>query len=136
MVFKPWDERKRTRMHLQPDVQGRLWPSPGVRAVAFQPAPLPGAGRGLPVQFVIGTTETYDRLNEVSQAFLDKAMATGMFVFMDTDLKIDKPQTMLDIDRDKAAQLGLTMRDVGSPWGRCWGAAMSTISILPDAPTR
>ncbi len=117
MVLKPWDERKRTASMLQPVVQQKLGGIAGVRAVAFQPSPLPGAGRGLPVQFVIETTEPFDRLNDVSQALIGKAYASGQFAFLDTDLKIDKPQITVGIDRDKAAQLGLTMRDVGSSLG-------------------
>ena len=67
MVLKPWDERKRTQMQLQMPLQMQLGGIAGARAVAFQRAPLPGAGRGLPVQFVIGTTDPYDQLNEVQQ---------------------------------------------------------------------
>ena len=117
MVMKPWDERKRTSMVLQPDVQRRLGELSGVQAVAFLRPPLPGAGRGLPVQFVIGTTESYDRLDEVSQALIAKARASGVYAFVDTDLKIDKPQTTVEINRDKTALLGLTMRDVGGSLG-------------------
>ncbi len=117
MVLKPWDERKRTTLDLQPLVQMQLGGIAGVRGVAFQPSPLPGSGRGLPVQFVVGTTESFQRLDEVSQALMAKAYASGMFAFLDTDLKIDKPQTTVEIDRDKAAQLGLTMRDVGNALG-------------------
>jgi len=120
MVFKPWNERTRTAMQMQPMVQKELGGISGVQVVAFQNPPLPGA-RGLPVQFVIGTTEPFDRLNEVSQTLMDKARASGMFVFVDTDLKIDKPQTVVEIDRDKASQLGLTMRDVGSALGSMLG---------------
>jgi multidrug efflux pump len=120
MVFKPWDERKRTTMQLLPDVQGRLSRIPGARTVAFLRPPLPGSS-GLPVQFVIGTTEPFERLDEVSTAFMDKARATGIFAFLDNDLKIDKPQTVVDIDRDKAAQLGLSMRDVGGALGSLLG---------------
>ncbi len=90
------------------------------RSAAFLRPPLPGSS-GLPVQFVIGTTESYERLNEVSQAFLGKAYASGMFAYLDNDLKLDKPQTTVDIDRDKAAQLGLTMRDVGGALGSMLG---------------
>jgi multidrug efflux pump len=113
MVLKPWDERSRTAMSVQPELQIRLGEIAGAQAVAFQPAALPGTGHGLPVQFVIGTTESYERLNEVSLALMEKAYASGMFMFVDTDLKIDKPQTIVEFDRDKASQLGLTMRDVG-----------------------
>ncbi len=80
--------------------------------MAFQPPPLPGS-IGLPVQFVIGTTEPFERLNEVAQQFLQEARQSGMFIFLDCDLKIDNPQSNLIIDRDKTAQLGLKMSDVG-----------------------
>lgn len=121
MVMKPWDERKRTVMQIYPEVQMRLFGIAGVRAVAFQPSPLPGSGGGLPVQFVVGTTEPFARLNETSQTLMAKAYASGMFAFIDTDLKIDKPQVTVEIDRDKAAQLGLTMRDVGDVLGAMLG---------------
>ncbi|MEJ2683408.1 MAG: efflux RND transporter permease subunit [Candidatus Sulfobium sp.] len=121
MVLKPWDERKRTSMQLQPIVQRQLGKIAGVRCVAFLRPPLPGAGRGLPVQFVIGTTDSFDRLNAVSQSLLDKARATGMFAYIDTDLKIDKPQTTIEFDRDKAAQMGLTMSDIGGAVGSMLG---------------
>ena len=117
MVMKPWNERTRTSMELQPDIQNRLGDLSGVRAVAFLRPPLPGGGRGLPVQFVIGTTESYERLDRVSQALMDEARASGMFAYVDSDLKIDKPQTTVEIDRDKAAQLGLKMRDIGDALG-------------------
>jgi multidrug efflux pump len=80
--------------------------------VAFQPPPLPGS-IGLPVQFVIQTTEPFSRLNDIAQAFLGEAVKSGMFIFLDTDLKLDEPQSVVTIDRDKTAQLGLKMSDVG-----------------------
>ncbi len=113
MVFKPWDERKRTSNQLQPMVQHLFNQIAGARVAAFQKPSLPGGGSGLPVQFVITTTDSYDKLNEVSQSLLDEARKSGLFVYLDTDLKIDKPQTTVQLDRDKAAQLGLTMADVG-----------------------
>ena len=121
MVLKPWDERNRTSMQLQPEVQTQLGGIPGVRAVAFLRPPLPGGGRGLPVQFVVGTTDSYERLDGVSKALMDKARASGMFAYLDSDLKIDQPQTTVEIDRDKAAQMGLTMQDVGGALGSMLG---------------
>ena len=113
LALKPWDERARTTNQIQPVLQQQINNSvAGVRAVVFQPPPLPGAF-GLPVEFVIVTTEPFERLNEVAQDFLRQAVATGEFFFLDTDLKIDQPQTSVVIDRDKTAQLGLTMSDVG-----------------------
>ncbi len=121
MVLKPWDERKRTAMQLQPEVQQQLSGIAGVQAVAFQRPPLPGGGRGLPVQFVIGTTDPFDQLNKVTQTLMDKARSSGLFVYLDSDLKIDKPQIAVKIDRNMAAQLGLTMDDVGSALGSMLG---------------
>ena len=117
MVLKPWEERKRSAMLLQHDFQAKLGTVAGVRGAAFMPNSLPGAGRGMPLQFVIGTTDSFDRLYEVSDNFLQKARATGLFAYIDTDLKLDKPQAVLEIDKDKAAQLGLTMKDIGDSLG-------------------
>ncbi|HEX3859548.1 MAG TPA: efflux RND transporter permease subunit [Pseudolabrys sp.] len=113
MVFTPWDERKQTTNQLQPVVQQQLSSIAGVRAAAFQLPPLPGSS-GLPVQFVLETTDAFPRLNEVAQAFLQDAVKSGMFIFLDSDLKIDSPQSVVQIDRNKTAQLGLKMSDVGA----------------------
>jgi multidrug efflux pump len=112
-VLKPWDERTLTANELQPVIQEEMNGIAGVRVAAFQPPPLPGSS-GLPVQFVIGTTESFDQLNTVMQQFMQEAQKSGMFIFLDTDLKYDQPQSQVDIDRDKTALLGLTMQDVGS----------------------
>lgn len=120
MVTKPWDERKRTTMQLNPMVQMKLNSIAGARAAAFLRPPLPGTS-GLPVQFIIGTTNSFENLNEISQNVLAGAYRTGLFAYVDTDLKIDKPQTILRINREKAAQMGLTMRDVGGQLGAMLG---------------
>ena len=112
MVFKPWDQRSKTTNELQPVLQQELNKVAGVRIAAFQPPALPGSF-GLPVQFVIVTTDPFARLNEVAQQFLQQALRSGMFIFLDCDLKIDNPQSEITIDRDKTAQLGLKMSDVG-----------------------
>src|SRR5580658_2124991 len=113
MVFKPWDQRSKTTNVLQPVVQQEVGKIAGIRTAAFQPPALPGSF-GLPVQFVLITTDPYERLNTVSQAFLQEAQKSGMFIFRDSDLKFDNPQSDIIIDRDKTAQLGLRMSDVGS----------------------
>jgi multidrug efflux pump len=112
MVFKPWDQRVQTTNTLQPIVQQELNKIAGVRIASFQPPALPGAF-GLPIQFVLVTTDPFERLNDVAQPFLQQALASGMFIFLDCDLKIDDPQSTVTIDRDKTAQLGLKMSDVG-----------------------
>lgn len=113
MVLKPWDDRQRTTDQIQPIVQNMLNEITGGIIAAFQRSPLPGAGRGLPLQFVIQTTHAYDQLNDVALNIKEQALKTGMFAFLDSDLKIDKAQTSIAIDRDKASLLGINMQNVG-----------------------
>jgi multidrug efflux pump len=113
MVLKPWNERKATAAQLLPGVTQELGHIAGLRPALFQPPPLPGAF-GLPVQFVIQTTEPFDRLNGIASAFAQEAQKSGMFFFIDNDLRYDLPQSTVVIDRELTAQLGLTMKDLGS----------------------
>lgn len=121
MVMKPWDKRDRTTAVLQPLVQKDMSQITGSRVVSFLPPPLPGTTGALPVQFVIGTAQPFDKLNEVSQKFMQEAQQSGMFIFLDNDLKLDQPQSTVTIDRDKAAALGLQMSDIGSSLGAMLG---------------
>jgi multidrug efflux pump len=117
MVFKPWDERKRTTNQLQPQIQKELDKIAGARIAAFQRPSLPGGGSGLPVQFVVQTTESFEKLNTLTQTLMQKARESGAFMFLDTDLKIDRAQTSIILNRDKISELGLTMQDVGNALG-------------------
>jgi multidrug efflux pump len=121
VVLKPWSERRRSSKSVQEDIQQKLSGIAGVDGVAFLPPALPGGGEGLPVQFVIGTTDAPDRLDEVASALLDRARSSGLFMFVDKDLKIDKPQVGLSLDREKAAQMGLSMQQVGGALGSMLG---------------
>ncbi len=114
MIFKPWDERKLTTNDIQPDLQKKLNGIAGAKIAAFQLPSLPGGGSGLPIQFVIQTTQPFDELNVLIQKIVEKAHESGIFLFVDPDLKIDKAQATVEINRDKAAEFGLTMQDVGN----------------------
>ncbi|MET4213467.1 MULTISPECIES: efflux RND transporter permease subunit [unclassified Bradyrhizobium] len=111
-VLKPWDKRTATTKTLQPELQNLLNDIAGTRSVAFQPSPLPGSN-GLPIQFVIGTTGSFNELDEVARNFMAEALKTGQFIFLDNDLKVDKPKSTVVFDRDKAGDLGLKMSDLG-----------------------
>jgi len=120
VLFKPWDKRKRSAHEIQQDLQARWGGVAGGRVAAFQFPALPGSS-GLPVQFVITTTEPFENLNTVAQAVLDKANKDGKFYFADVDLKIDSPQAKVDVDRDKLATLGLTQQDFGNAMAAALG---------------
>src|ERR1700677_4099028 len=119
IVLKPLAERKSAN-EIQQTLQERLNSVAGQKIVVFQLPSLPGAS-GLPVQFVIKTTESALRLTEVSSDFLAETLKSGMFMFFDTDMKYDLPQSVIEIDRDKAAQLGLSMTQIGASLGSVLG---------------
>jgi multidrug efflux pump len=109
-VFKPWQERTRTTQEiLNQDIQPGVSKISGLQVGAFMLPALPSAGGFLPIEFVIGTTEPVQNLAEVSQAVLDRAFASHRFIFLNTDLKINKPRQEVIVDRDKAALLGIDM---------------------------
>jgi multidrug efflux pump len=112
VLFKTWDQRHRSAGQLQMLLQNEWNKIPGARVAAFQFPALPGS-QGFPIQFVITTTEPIENLNEVATQVLDKARASGMFWFVDSDLKLDKPQQTVDVDRDMVSDLGLTQQNVG-----------------------
>src|SRR5882757_9649781 len=120
LALPPRDKRKMGTNELQQQLSQALSGLAGQKIAVFQPPSLPGAF-GLPIQFAITTTEPAARLNEVSQEFLATAVKSGMFMFIDTDLKFDLPQSVIEIDRDKTAQLGLTMNQVGTALGSLLG---------------
>jgi multidrug efflux pump len=120
VVFKPWDQRNQSAHELQQELQQKWNGIAGARVAAFQFPPLPGA-QGLPIQVVITTTEPFDNLNDVASEVLAKAQASGKFYFIDSDLKVDKPQATVSLDRDMITSLGLTQQDVGAALGGALG---------------
>jgi multidrug efflux pump len=120
VLFKSWDKRSRSAHEIQTELQAKWNNVAGGRVAAFQFPALPGSS-GLPVQFVITTTEPFENLNTVAQAVLDKARKDNKFYFADVDLKIDTPQARVEVDRDKLATLGLTQQDFGNAMGAALG---------------
>lgn len=111
--LKPWGQRKRTAAQILPEVQKRVSAIPGVQSFGVLPPALPGGGT-FPIEFVIASTASEDELLGFAQQLQAKAMASGKFYFPpQIDVKIDQPQTELVIDREKVAQLGLNLAEVG-----------------------
>jgi multidrug efflux pump len=120
MGTKPWSERSRTTEEILPEVFGKAGSIPGIRVIATTPAPLPGGGQ-FPVEFVIASTAEPRELLDFANQLVAKAFASGLFVFADTDLKYDMPQTEIVFDRDKVASLGLNLQQVGADLGTMLG---------------
>ncbi|MGQ3888832.1 efflux RND transporter permease subunit [Legionella sp. CNM-1927-20] len=114
MVLKPWDQRERTQFALKKPLQDKLDQVTGLKAFAIIPPPLPGGGGGTPIQFVIKTTNDFQTLFEISNQLMARAQKSGYFIFLNNSLKFNRPEIVLQINRAKAADLGLDMQDIGS----------------------
>jgi multidrug efflux pump len=129
ITLKPWDQRTRDATTIQRALQGQLNSVAGQKIAAFLPPALPGA-QGLPIQFVLKSSQPISSLYPLAQKFLADATNSGMFLFVDSDLKVDSPQVAIEIDRDKAAQLGLSMDQVGSALGGLLGGGYTNYFSL------
>jgi multidrug efflux pump len=114
LVTKPWDERERTIFQILPEVQAKLSRIPGIQMFAVTPPALPGGG-DFPVEFVLASTAEPEQILDFARQLQLKAMQSGLFAFPPIiDVKIDQPQSEIVIDRDKVADLGLNLQDVGA----------------------
>jgi len=114
LVTKPWDERERSIFEILPEVQRGLHNIPGIRMFPVTPPALPGGGQ-FPVELVIASTAETDQVLQLVQQLQLKAMQSGMFAFPPIiDVKIDQPQTEFIIDRDRVADLGLNLEQIGA----------------------
>lgn len=113
MVLKPWDKRQRSQFELKQPLQEKLDQVTGLKSFAIVPPPLPGGGRGTPLQFVVTTTNDFQSLLDVSDKLINEARRSGLFIYLDNSLKFNQPKLTLDIDRSKASDLGLDMQEVG-----------------------
>ncbi len=120
LTVKPWSERKRTTEQIVGEVFAKVTAIPGIQVIATTPSPLPGSGQ-FPVEFVIASTVGPEELIGFAHQIVGKAFASGLFMFADTDLKFDQPQTEIVFDRDKVASLGLNLQQVGADLGTLLG---------------
>lgn len=111
--MKPWSERDISQFEVQPQLDQELKNVTGLQTAVFPRPSLPGSGGGLPFQFVITTGEDYERLNDVANDLLGQAMQSGNFMFLQKSIDFDRPVTRIKVDRDRVADLGLSMQDVG-----------------------
>jgi multidrug efflux pump len=116
----PVSQRKRSCDQLAAYLSGKLASIPGVRVIATTPPALPG-GSNFPIEFVISSTQEPKQLLEAANDLVKTAMASGIFIYADTDLKYDQPQVEIVFDRNKVAALGLDLQKVGADLGTLLG---------------
>src|SRR5580704_11971446 len=112
MVTKPWSQRKKTAQQLLVESIGPLSKIPGIRVIPLTPPPLPGGGN-FPVEFVITSAAEPRQLIDFANQLVRKAFESGLFIFADTDLKFDQPQSEVVFDRDKLRSQGVDLTQAG-----------------------
>tara|TARA_B100000700_G_scaffold331565_1_gene465611 strand:+ start:13724 stop:16831 length:3108 start_codon:yes stop_codon:yes gene_type:complete len=107
-----WDERDFSTFSLMDEISAKLNSVPDVRAFAIMRSGISGGGLGRPVQFVL-QGDTYENLVEWRDIVLEKAAQNPGLVRVDSDYKETSPQLLVNINRDRAADLGVSISDIG-----------------------
>ncbi|MFN0064443.1 MAG: efflux RND transporter permease subunit [Myxococcaceae bacterium] len=119
--LKPWTERSRSAFEVLPVVQAKVSQVPGVQTFPILPPALPGGGT-FPVEFVLASTAESQEILGFATQLQEKAAKSGIFAFPPLiDVKIDQPQSEIQIDREKVAELGLNLQSVGQDLGAAMG---------------
>ena len=103
----PWEDRKRTTLEMAREMTPRVAGLSGVTAFPVTP---PSLGQGFtqrPINFVIITSDSYQNLSQTVRAFQDELAKNPGFVQVDTDLRLNKPEIRLEVDRERAADMGV-----------------------------
>ncbi|MEW6098783.1 MAG: efflux RND transporter permease subunit [Pseudomonadota bacterium] len=107
-----WSERERSTMELAQALQPKLSALPGVNAFPITPPSLGQGFRERSVNFVIVTSDSYQNLAQVAQKFVDAMNRHGRFVQPDIDLRMNKPEIYIEVDRERAADAGVSVDQV------------------------
>ncbi|MBM3565238.1 MAG: efflux RND transporter permease subunit [Alphaproteobacteria bacterium] len=111
--FVPWERRKRSQQEIAQAAAPALFAIPGVLAFPVNPPPLGQSVRSKPVEFVVLTSRPYDELAEMMAALMTRARAFPGVVNIENDLKLNTPQIRIEVDRDKAADIGVEVEGLG-----------------------
>ena len=106
---KPWEERTRTTQEIARELGPRMAALPGVSAFAITPPSLGQGFRERPINYVIVTSDSYENLSATVRKFQDELAKNPKFVQVDTDLRLNKPEIRMDVDRERAADMGVNV---------------------------
>jgi multidrug efflux pump len=113
LVLKPFDERQRSAAKILSETQMRVAAIPGIQTFPILPPALPGGGQ-FPVEFILSSTAETAEILGFATTLQQKAATSGIFAFPPLiDVKIDQPESEIQINRDKVAELGLSLQTVG-----------------------
>jgi len=122
LVAKNWKERSRSTEEMYGEVFGVVSQVPGLRVFPRLDPPLPNAGQ-YDVELVMQSDLPPERMLETAAAVVGAGWQSGKFLYVDTDLKFDRPLARVVIDRERIADLGLDLASVGRELGTLLGGA-------------
>ncbi|MGH8469556.1 MAG: efflux RND transporter permease subunit [Gammaproteobacteria bacterium] len=120
LVTKDWRERGRSTEEMYGDVFEAVSQTPGLRVFPRLDPPLPTPGQ-YDVELVLQSDAPPEQMVETTAAVLDAGLASGKFLYVDTDLKIDLPEARVVLDRERVADLGLDLAGIGRELGTLLG---------------
>ena len=106
---KPWEERERTTQEMAREMMPRIATLPGVSAFPITPPSLGQGFRERPINYVIVTSDSYENLSRVVRQFQDRLAQHPGFLQVDTDLRLNKPEIRMDVNRERAADMGVSV---------------------------
>jgi multidrug efflux pump len=121
--LKEWSERQKKGAQTKQEIQNLLNQNAGVQAFVFAPPSLPGAGGGLPIQYVLRTIGDPAQVYEVAEQVKQKAMKSGKFIVVQNSVSYQTPRARIIVDRDRAAALGVPVSEIGNTLGALVGGA-------------
>ena len=104
-----WDSRQRSTIDMAREMLPKFNALPGVNAFPITPPSLGQGFRERPLNFVIQTSDSYQNLSAVTRQMLDEIAKNPGIVSPDIDLRLNKPELRIDVDRDKSADLGVSV---------------------------
>jgi multidrug efflux pump len=113
LALKPRDEREKSQQQIVQELFPQLMSIPGVLAFVIDPPSLGGNFTSSPVEYVL-QAESYEELNQAAGVMMGEASKLGYLINLDSDLRLNKPQLDIHIDRERAAGLGVSVTDIGS----------------------
>ncbi len=108
----PWEEREKSTLQIARELGPRVSGLPGVSAFPITPPSLGQGFRERPINFVIVTSDSYENLSRVAQAMVAEMARNPGLVAPDVDLRLNKPEIFLEVDRERAADAGVSVEQV------------------------
>ncbi len=106
---KPWEERERTTQEIAREITPRIGGLPGISGFPITPPSLGQGFRERPINYVIVTSDSYQSLSNTVRRFQEEMAKHPGFVQADTDLRLNKPEIRMDVDRERATDMGVSV---------------------------